>query len=159
MVLLIFVGVWVAVLVPPALRARAEGHPGDSVGAFDRRLAILRRTGGFAASESARIASPHAQDVMRPVADARHVDVVRRRREVLVWLLAGMGATLVLGLLPPLRPLLLLHLLLDVVFAGYVALLVQLRTVAAQRDQKVRYLPNRVVMAAPGPTLRRVASK
>ncbi len=159
MVLLIFVGVWVAVLVPPALRARAEGHPGDSVGAFDRRLAVLRRTGGFASPATTSLQSPISKVVMRPVADAKRGDVQRRRREVLMWLLAGMGATLVLGLLPPLRPLLVLHLLLDVVFAGYVALLVQLRNLGEQRNSKVRYLPNRAVVAAPGPTLRRAASK
>ena len=129
------------------------------MGAFDRRLAVLRRTGGCSSPAPIPLDSTTSRVVMRPAADARRGDVQRRRREVLVWLLAGMGATLVLGLLPPLRPLLVLHLLLDVVFAGYVALLVQLRNLSEQRGLKVRYLPNRTVVAAPGPTLRRAASK
>ncbi|MGI8778473.1 MAG: hypothetical protein ACR2LJ_14080 [Acidimicrobiales bacterium] len=36
--------IWVAVLVPPALRARSEGRPADSISAFRRQLTVLRRT-------------------------------------------------------------------------------------------------------------------
>lgn len=52
-----------------------------------------------------------------------------------------MAATLVLGLLPPLRMMLMLHLVLDVLFVVYVALLVRARNLAVERELKVRFLP------------------
>ena len=45
MVLLVLALVWAAVLIPPALRARQEGRPSDSISNFRRQLAVLRRTG------------------------------------------------------------------------------------------------------------------
>ena len=45
MVLLVLAAVWAAVLIPPALRARQEGRPSDSISNFRRQLAVLRRTG------------------------------------------------------------------------------------------------------------------
>jgi hypothetical protein len=36
--------IWVAVLVPPVIRARSEGRPADSISAFRRQLTVLRRT-------------------------------------------------------------------------------------------------------------------
>ncbi len=45
MVLLVLAVVWAAVLIPPALRARSEGRPSDSISNFRRQLAVLRRTG------------------------------------------------------------------------------------------------------------------
>ena len=45
MVLLVLAAIWAAVLIPPALRARAEGRPGDTIKAFKRQQSVLRRTG------------------------------------------------------------------------------------------------------------------
>jgi hypothetical protein len=45
LVLLVLAAVWAAVLIPPALRARQEGRPSDSISNFRRQLAVLRRTG------------------------------------------------------------------------------------------------------------------
>ena len=45
MVLLVLAAVWAAVLIPPALRARQEGRPSDSISNFRHQLAVLRRTG------------------------------------------------------------------------------------------------------------------
>lgn len=81
----------------------------------------------------------------------------KRRRDVLCGLLVAMGATLVLGLLPPLRMMLVLHLLVDALFAGYVALLVRARNVTVERDLKVRFLPG-VVPVQPALLLRRSAN-
>ena len=52
MVLLVLAGIWAAVLIPPAVRARAEGRPGDSIHNFKRQLTVLRRTGPHAAFQS-----------------------------------------------------------------------------------------------------------
>jgi hypothetical protein len=45
LVLLVLAAIWAAVLIPPAVRARANGRPGDSISAFHRQLSVLRRTG------------------------------------------------------------------------------------------------------------------
>jgi hypothetical protein len=45
LVLLVLAAIWAAVLIPPALRARQEGRPSDSISNFRRQLAVLRRTG------------------------------------------------------------------------------------------------------------------
>ena len=44
MVLLILAAIWAAVLIPPWLRRRAAGRPGDSIHAFQGQLSVLRRT-------------------------------------------------------------------------------------------------------------------
>lgn len=59
-------------------------------------------------------------------------------------LLAVMGSTLVLGLLPGLRGILVLHVLTDVLFAGYVFLLVQARNADAERQMRTHFAALRV---------------
>ena len=56
-------------------------------------------------------------------------------------LVVAVLATLVLGLLPAFRVMLLAHLVADVLHVAYVGLLVHQRNVAAERDMKVRFLP------------------
>jgi type III secretory pathway component EscV len=58
-----------------------------------------------------------------------------------VCLLATAGLTLVVGILPGLRVMLLVHLVVDVLLVAYVALLIRQRTLAAEREMKVRFLP------------------
>ncbi|MGH9281673.1 MAG: hypothetical protein ACRD0S_01920 [Acidimicrobiales bacterium] len=143
--------IWAAVLVPPAMRARAEARPADSIGNFRRQLSVLRRTGPttVAAAHSLRIPS-YTPPVPAPTYQmarsyspgaARRARTLRRRRDALFTLLVAMGVTLVLGLLPPFRVLLALHVVFDVLFAGYVALLVRARNAAAEREMKLRFLP------------------
>ncbi len=66
---------------------------------------------------------------------------LRRRRDILVGLLATSALTLVLGVLPVLRTMLLVHVVVDVLLVAYVALLIRQRTLAAEREMKVRFLP------------------
>ena len=175
MVLVVLAIIWVAVLVHPALRARAEGRPGDSISAFRRQLVVLRRTGPNASryvspdwtrargygSRPAAPVSPvtsltarRAQATRGPVgrsagvramapvaASAARSRTLRRRRDVFTALVAAAAVTLVLGLLPPLRVLLLVHLAVDVLLGAYVALLIRQRSLAAERELKVRFLP------------------
>lgn len=134
MVLLILGAVWAAVLVPPALRARAEASPGDSIGSFHHQLSVLRRTGGH------RPATPHGERGAPGAAHPRSLaqdSVRKRRRDVLVTLLWVMGGTLVLGLLPAFRALLWIHLLADLLFGAYIALLLHFkRTSQHQRSAR-----------------------
>lgn len=151
-VLLILAAVWAAVLIPPALRARAEGSPADSIGSFRHQLSVLRRTGTGEPLAPAPFAPAHRLAPVAPeaVLQARRVPVqpvsrsratVKRRRDIFSGLLVGTAGSLVLGLLPPLRVMWGLSLVLGLLLAGYVALLVQLRNVAAEREMKVRFLP------------------
>ena len=166
MVILALAMIWAAVLVPPTLRARAEARPGASIGRFRRELGVLQRTSptvvrpadtlryrSYAAAPTptyrmARSYSPEA---------ARRARTLRRRRDVLLTLLAAMAGTLVLGFLPGLRPLLGLHVVLDLLLAGYVALLVRARNIAAEREMKLRFLP-RTASPEPAFLLRRSAN-
>ena len=172
MVLLVLAGIWAAVLIPPAVRARAEGRPGDSIHNFKRQLTVLRRTGpqtGRAAggahwyrshvspatvapvhgplhsSRTAPVATAHRAPVraMRAPApaSAARSRTIRRRRDVLTALLVAAFTTLALGLLFSMGIMMIAHVVADVLLIAYVALLVHQRNVAAERDMKVRFLP------------------
>ncbi len=169
MVLLVLAGIWAAVLIPPALRHRAEGRPGDSISNFRRQLSVLRRTGPHTGrvpggahwyrhtttpalapvprplTSSRSTYAPHAAPTraVRPASapSAARSRTIRRRRDVLSALVVAVLATLVLGLLPAFRVMLIFHVVADVLLVAYVALLVHQRNVAAERDMKVRFLP------------------
>lgn len=158
MVLLVLAVIWGAVLVPPMLRARAEARPADSIGNFRHQLSVLRRTGpttvspanplrapgpvaGRAAPVSGGMHHAYGPPGMQSPVDARRARTLKRRRDVLFTLMVAMGLTLVLGLLPPFRALLGLHVVCDLLFAGYVCLLLRARNHAAEREMKLRFLP------------------
>lgn len=172
MVLLVLAGIWAAVLIPPAVRARAEGRPGDSIHNFKRQLTVLRRTGPHRASAggdhwyrshnsqaaltpvhgpirsartvpmtSHRAAAPvRGMRAATPVSAARS-RTIRRRRDILSALLVAVFATLALGLLFSIGIMLVANVISDLLLVAYVALLVHQRNVAAERDMKVRFLP------------------
>ncbi|MDQ1438334.1 MAG: hypothetical protein QOK43_1963 [Acidimicrobiaceae bacterium] len=158
MVLLILAGIWAAVLVP-WVRSRVEPGAADSIGDFRRQLGVLQRTGPATVAPANRLrVPPYQPGVPNPYGAhyavrrsapaslsspdaARRARTLKRRRDVLFSLLGGMTGTLVLGLLPPFHLLLVLHVLLDLAFAGYIGLLVQMRNAAAERDMKLRFLP------------------
>jgi hypothetical protein len=169
LVLLVLAVIWAAVLIPPALRARAEGRPGDSISAFHRQLAVLRRTGplsrGSGMVSKGSVPLPRSTSVVmggnvramnrpsrnrRPVAATRPTPSVarartlQRRRAVLAALVCGALGTLVLGAIPFLRALWGLHLIVDVLLVAYVGLLIHQRNLAAERDINVHFLPNAV---------------
>ena len=62
---------------------------------------------------------------------------IARRRKAFIALLGIAGASLLLGLLPPLRFMLGLHLVADVVLAGFVGYLIWSR----QSDEHAEYVP------------------
>ncbi|MFN2506324.1 MAG: hypothetical protein ABR540_19265 [Acidimicrobiales bacterium] len=160
LVLLILAAIWAAVLIPPVLRNRAEGRPADSITAFHRQLAVLRRAGprstrhanslpsGIlpAAHRHVSLVDPISQPVVRPAAFGVPIAVVRhsarqRRRDIFMALLVAAGITFVLGAIPALRMLWLVHVAADFLLIGYVGLLVRQRNLASERDLKVRLLP------------------
>jgi hypothetical protein len=167
-VLLVLVAIWAAVLLVPLVRAKADGTLGDSIGTFRRHLSVLERAAPTTVSPANRLRTPTGQVAIPPYrppasmlprpgpagrrlppgvpfaaspAALRRRQTQKRRRDVLFALLAGMGGSLVLGLIPGLGMMLYVHVLLDVLFAAYVGLLVRMRNVAAEREMKLSFLP------------------
>lgn len=153
MVLLILALIWAVVLIPPAIRNRAEGRPSDSITAFRRQLAVLNRAGprrspgaSSAVNRPLRSVSPQggvalATRPARVTTRAARSQARRRRRDILTGLLAAAGATLIVGAIPALRWVWALHVAVDVLLVAYVALLIRQRNLAAEQALKVRFLP------------------
>lgn len=116
----LFVFIWAAVLIPPVADARAA-----------RRAEF--------------------QSSIRPTDDDEGYEPVRglrtpltplaRRRHILGGLLVAMATTLLLGLLPTFRLLLVVHLLLVDSFLAYVGVLVQLRDRETRRRREALDAP------------------
>ena len=141
MVLLILAVVWAIFLVPQVLRARAT-RTGDSVGAFAQQLSILGRTSPAGAPHLMRPLPMVPNDDDDDLGPARLTldEARKRRKDVIRVLLLAMAATFVLALLPPLRKLLMVHLLLDVVFVAYLVLLYRVQASSAARRATTRRL-------------------
>jgi hypothetical protein len=174
-VLLVLAIVWAAVLGPSLLRRRAE-RSGDSIGAFHRQLRVLERTGPtvidpahtLQARRPFRLPRPASGfPVVRPDAPLRPVrgrrpdpyfraDACRRRRNILLGLLGATFLSAVLAVAA--HPMLYIAVTSVVLLVGYVSLLVYLRTLAAEREAKLRYLPQ-AVDAEPGVAARRLAAR
>jgi hypothetical protein len=153
-VLVVLAVVWAVVLIPPWLRNRAEGRPADSIGAFHRQLTTLERTGPETAPPriGSPIVPPNAR-ISTPKSRAQ-----KRRRDVMIALGSAMLFTLALSFVPGLGVLLALHLMLDVLFVAYVALLIRIRGLAAEREMKLRFLPGGHQPVEPALALRRSAN-
>lgn len=153
MVLVILAVIWAAVLLPPFLQNRSENRPADSISTFRNQLHVLeRRSMGSGptvnrprAARPVTAPVPQARAGSAPAARANfdrarlaRLNAKKRRRDILVTLLAASGLTLVLGVL--MAPVLMLHLTIDVLLVTYVALLIRQRKLAEERSMKVRYL-------------------
>lgn len=166
MVLILLAAIWAAFLLPPILRARAENRPSGSITDFRRQLRTLARTSpaGYtppvrAVGGPLRPVAPRRGPAPRTTAGlARSRRAVKRRRDIFVGLLVAMAGSLVLGFLPQLRALWAVHVVLDLLFAAYVALLVYLRNLAAEREMKVRFLPTAAPQPEPALVYRRSGS-
>jgi hypothetical protein len=125
-------------LTPP-LPARRHADAARPPGAARPHVAIIARPQVAAVPAEEPGAAPATRErTARPVS---RQEVLRRRRQQLVLLLAAMGVTLVLGMLPPLRSLWTVHLLLDGVCAAYAVWLRRNHRARLTRREKVRYLP------------------
>lgn len=147
LVLVILAVIWAAVLLPPFLQNRSESRPADSISTFRNQLHVLeRRSLGTPAPSrplSVRPVSASARFDRAPLGTVDRARLARmaakkRRRDVLVTLLAAAGLTLGLSLLLP--QVLLLHIAIDVLLGAFVALLVRQQRLAEERSMKVRYL-------------------
>ena len=142
LVLVILAVIWAAVLLPPYLQNRSESRPADSISTFRNQLSVLERRStmlspGFDHGQSASTMAATRSAQLQRVRLAR-MEAKKRRRDILVTLLAAAGLTLVLGVVLP--QVLVLHLLIDALLGAYVALLVRQRRAVEERATKVRYL-------------------
>lgn len=129
MVLLILALIWAAVLLPPFLRYRLEGHPVDSVGRFRRHLRVLESTTPAAsalATNPVMAGSPSIPQAW--LIEARRLRRLRRRQQVMYTLLISMAATLALSAVPGFGFVFALHVVIDGAFVAYVTLLVKARS-------------------------------
>jgi hypothetical protein len=91
----------------------------------------------------ARTASPRLSRDLRSPAAARlrHRQAQRRRRDVLFALVAGAIGSLLLALIPGVSVMWPVQVLFDVLLVAYVALLIRMRNLAAERELKLTFLP------------------
>ena len=154
MVLLVLAGIWVAVIVVPLVRARSDGKLGDSIGTFRRHLSVLERAAPLTVVPANRMHLPrnHASGTIgpyRPVATTGRVSSGRgkrqqaqkRRRDVLLGLVVAIVGSAGLALIPGLSVMWMVNVVVDVMLVAYVALLVRMRNVAAEREMKLTFLP------------------
>ena len=153
MVLLILAALWAALLVPPYLRNRAENRPADSIGDFRHQLRVLQRTGPSSVAPANRLwgpspsvppYAPYAAGLrprsLSPVAMRRRAQQ-RRRRDIFLSLMALTSLSAVCGFVPGLSAVWYLTGVMAVALMSYVLLLVRMRNLAAERDMKLRFLP------------------
>ena len=178
LVLVILAMIWAAVLLPPYLQNRRESRPGDSIASFRNQLSVLERTtpGGRSRALS-RLETGRQQGERRVVAGyatrqvptatlsrsslghqapshaaVRRAEARRRRRDVFLTLLGAVAVTFLLAVAMG-GVVWMVHLAIDAVFVGYVALLVKVQQTSSEKDLKVRYLQPAPRRAAPEPQL------
>lgn len=123
-----------------------RGAPSDAIGSFARQLGTLERRSPGVVAPANRLGtsrSANAFGVPRASSTAMlRAQMQKRRRDIFVGLALTTGSTLALGIVPPLRLLWVVSLLSGALLAGYCYLLVQLRTLAVERDMQLRFASN-----------------
>jgi hypothetical protein len=158
LVLVILGLIWGFVLIPPYLQGRRESRPGDSIASFRQQLSVLERTTPGARSSNlarldvgrydiprydprsnvAQLARPARPAPRRSAPSAvRRAELRRRRRDVFLTLLGAVGVTFLLAVALG-GSVWMLHLLVDVAFVAYVAMLVSIQQQSVEKEQKVR---------------------
>ncbi len=122
-----------------------RGAPSDAIGSFARQLGTLERRNPAMppANRLGSSRSVNAFSTQRAASSAMlRAHMQKRRRDIFVGLALATGSTLLLGIVPPLRLLWVASLVSGALLAGYCYLLVQLRTLAVERDMQLRFSSN-----------------
>jgi len=123
-----------------------RGAPSDAIGSFARQLGTLERRNPGAVPAANRLGSARSANAFgqqRMVSSAMvRAHMQKRRRDIFVGLALLTVSTLLVGIVPPLRLLWIVSLLSGAMLAGYCYMLVQLRTLAAERDMQARFAGN-----------------
>ncbi|HEX6596914.1 MAG TPA: hypothetical protein VF045_08260 [Acidimicrobiales bacterium] len=117
-VIVVLALIWAAVLIPPVVRTRAERRA-EFIDSFREQMGAL--DSGRAA---AQVTASPKRSVGRP---KRKLSPQQRRRDILGGLLGAMMGSLVLGAIPSLRMVWVLHLFLLNLFIAYCSLLAHQR--------------------------------
>jgi len=145
LVILVLLALWAAVLLPPILRSRAEsGSAPGGIGDFVGRLRA-----GLGQHHRPDAGLPPLQPIMGPVggpgpsmgpmrAPGGMSPSQRRRRDVLIVLLAAMGLTFLMAVMAGSIVFWVLQLLTDVLLGGYVYLLLHHKAKRQQRRPAAR---------------------
>ena len=159
-VLLVLAGIWAAVIAVPLVRAKSEGKLGDSIGSFRRHLSVLERAAPLTVAPANRLRIPSATAGIRPirpmgaamarptVSRGRRRMAQKRRRDVFVALVVAMAGSALLAMIPGLSIMWTINIVIDVMFVAYVLLLVRMRSVAAEREMKLTFLPGALPVPA-----------
>ncbi len=159
---------WVLVLAS-WLRARTETRGVNSISSFSRHLSVLERTsparqgqGGVEAADEGAVVRPlrHAPIGLATAGRPGRMTLSqarRRRRDVLVGLGAATAVLAVLALTVG-AVFVALFVLAAVAMGAYVALLVRAQRIGAERDAKVRYLPQPTTLDSSGYWLQQSAN-
>jgi hypothetical protein len=170
-VLLVLAIVW-GILLVSWLRSRNEGSLADSVGTFRRHLNVLEKAAPYRVAPANRLRGPAPIPAYRPssrigpgtpvrvnqvrrspaAANLRRRQTQKRRRDVFFALLAGVVGSFLLAIIPGLSVMWSVQVLFDVMLVAYVALLIRLRNLAAERELKLRFMPRQTRVAPPRPT-------
>lgn len=123
-----------------------RGAPSDAIGSFAKQLGTLERRTPGAVPAANRLGTARSANASGPrrvgSSSALRATMQKRRRDIFIGLALTTGGSLVLGMVPPLRLLWIVSLLSGALLAGYCYLLVQLRTLAVERDMQVRFSSN-----------------
>ena len=138
-VILVLGILWIAVLVPPILRARGQQNRTDSVGDFHHKLRSLGQANGHRTRPRRTTAS---SAIFAPIGTSPgSMNAQQKRcRDVLFVLLGLVAFTFFVAILTRSMPFIALQLVADVALAGYVYLLLQYKQRAQDQRSKVRYL-------------------
>ncbi len=139
-VILVLGVLWVAVLVPPILRARGQQSRSDSIGDFTYKLSTLGRANGSHRERPSKTSSQRPMFAPLGPGPAQMSATQKRRRDVLMVLLGIAAATLFLAALTRSMAFIALQVMVDVALAGYVYLLIQHKQRADEQRAKVRFL-------------------
>ncbi len=172
LVLMILGLIWGFVLIPPYLHSRRASRPGDSIASFRQQLRVLERTTPGSSNLSrldvgrydpprhgprSNVAQLAGRRPAPPQAAMRRSEVRRRRRDVFVTLLGAVAVTFLASVAVG-GIVWMLHLLVDVAFVTYVAMLVSLQQQSVEKEQKVRYMAPTSARRQPQLDLRRYGS-
>lgn len=129
-----------ATIPPYRPSARLAGQPVAQPGGPQRAVAPGRSAGGRPQSTLARRRSQ------------------KRRRDVFFAMLAGVLGSLVLSVVSGMSAMWTVQIVFDLLFTAYLALLIRMRNLAAERELKLTFMPQSARRARPRPAYEAAAS-
>jgi hypothetical protein len=120
--------IWAAFLLPFGARRSA---PASTVEEFERKMDLLAETNK--SSTGRWVLVPRKGERFMGPRDRKRARVRRRRRAVFSFLVQATVLTLLIGLFPPLRAMLVGTVILAILLVAYVGLLVRIRALERQR--------------------------